>query len=80
MQRGASLLGDMLCVIVEKVHDVAIRQNIYKDLIELLEEAKLVSSLDCLLGFDSIFDDAYQAFKKAKIKTINSLDDMDSQR
>lgn len=62
-KRGGSLIIDMILVLQEKVSDEVLRHEIYLEIIDLLEESKIIGSLEALKGVDPSFDNAYVTYK-----------------
>jgi len=65
-KRGGSLIVDMICVLRDKVTDDALRHDIHLEIIDLLEESKIIGSLKALKGVDPAFDSAYDEFEAKK--------------
>ncbi len=64
-KRGGSLIIDMIQVLRDKVSDELLRHEIYLEIIDLLEESKIIGSLEALKGVDRSFDAAYTTYKAA---------------
>ncbi len=55
-----NVFSQLLSVISEKVKDPEIREEIYCEIIEIMEGEKLLPSLRFLVGQDASFDAAYK--------------------
>jgi hypothetical protein len=58
-KQGDSLFVDLLCVLYEKIEDELLRHCIYEQMIEIIEDSKVIPSLSGLKGIDPVFDRAY---------------------
>lgn len=58
--REPNVFAAMLCILREKIDDHDLRIEIYSEVIEVIESAKLVSTVHFMLGEDPAFDDAHK--------------------
>ena len=55
-----NVFSAMLSILRDKVDDHELRVEIYSEVIEVIESAKLVSTVHFMLGEDPAFDDAHK--------------------